>query len=181
MLHWLTLRHCVWTPPDTIWGWEGVPCTKNNSPPSGNKEYYTTALQHETLHSRTLCWFAYFVASCVCRRLVFLPSVEYRINVEVECYHSYNNCYVLKMRMVSLLSTHCRTHCLPDHILLAVLALQGSRDQLLKHSNCCSHNKTNNASTLAVSVFTVLQWLSAQVGPFITVVIFPRLRHGEQF
>ncbi len=41
----------------------------------------------------------------------------------------------------------------PRYILLAVSALQGSHDYLLKHSNGCSSNKTNNASTLAVSVF----------------------------
>ncbi len=81
-----------------IWQCGGVLCTKNYSPPSGNEEYYTTASQCEKLCSRTLCWFANFAASRVCRRLVFLPSTEYRINIEVECYHSYNNRYILIMR-----------------------------------------------------------------------------------
>ncbi len=69
------------------------------------KEYYTAAPQHETLRSRTLCWSAYFAASCVCRRLVFLHSIEYRINIEVECYHCYK-CYLLITRPVSLLSPY---------------------------------------------------------------------------
>ncbi len=100
-----------------MWRCGGVPCTKNYSPPSSNEEYYTTVSQHKTVRSRMLCWFAYFVASRVCRRSVFLPSIEYRINIEVECYHSYNNCYALIMRTVSLLSPYHRAHCLPHHIL----------------------------------------------------------------
>ncbi len=128
MLHWVTLRHCVWMWPGTMWQCEGVLCTKKYSLPSGNKEYYTTASQHEMLRSRTLCWFTYFTASHVCRRSVFLPSIEYRINVEIEYYHSYNNCHVLIMRPVSLLSPYHRTHCLPGHILFAVSALQRSCD-----------------------------------------------------
>ncbi len=63
MLHWLTKWHYVWTQPGTMWRCGGVPCTKNYSLPSGNEEYHTTAPQCETLHSRTLCWFAYFTAS----------------------------------------------------------------------------------------------------------------------
>ncbi len=43
MLHWLTMRHCVWMRPDTTWWCRGVPCTNNYSPPSSNEEYYTTA------------------------------------------------------------------------------------------------------------------------------------------
>ncbi len=128
MLYWLIMRHCVWTRPGTIWQCGWLPCTKNLSSPSGNEEYYTTAPQCETLHSRTLCWFVYFAASRVHRRSVFLPSIEYRVNVMVECCHSYNNCYVLITRMISLLSLYRQTHCLPDHILLAVWALRGPRD-----------------------------------------------------
>ncbi len=94
----------------------------------GRREYYITAPQCEMLRSKMLYWFAYFVASRVCGKSIFLPSMEYRINVEVECYHSYNNCYILITRMVSLLSPYHHTHCLPDHILLTVLALQGSHD-----------------------------------------------------
>ncbi len=119
MLHWLTVRHGVWMQTGTIWWRGGVLCTKNYLPPSGNEEYYTTAPQCETLHCRTLCWFAYFAASPVCWRSVFLHSMEYEVNNEVECYH----CYVLITRMVSLLSPYRRTQCLPYHILLAVLAL----------------------------------------------------------
>ncbi len=127
MLHWLTMWHCVWMRPDTMWRCGGVLCTKNYSLPSSDEKYYTTAPQYEMLHSRMLCWFAYFVASCACWRSVFPSSIVYRINIEVEYHHSYNNCYVLIMRTVSLLS--CRsTHCLPNHILLAVSALQGSCD-----------------------------------------------------
>ncbi len=111
MLHWLTMGHFVWTPPGTMWWCGGVLCTKNYSPPSVNEEYYTTVPQCKTLHSRMLCWFTYFAVSRVCRRSVFLPSTEYRINIEVECYHSYN-----KMRMVSLLSLYRHTHRLSDHI-----------------------------------------------------------------
>ncbi len=48
-----------------MWWCGGVPCTKNYSLPSGNEEYYTTAPQCEMLHSRMLCWFAYFAASHV--------------------------------------------------------------------------------------------------------------------
>ncbi len=155
MLHWLTVRHCVWTQPGTMWQCEEVPCTKNYSPPSGNEEYYTTAPQCKMLCSRMLCWFAYFIRW----RSVFLPSIEYRMNAEVECYHSYNNSYVLITRVVSLLSEYRHTRGLPDHVLHAVSALQESRDQLLKHSNCCSPKKTNIASTLTVSVFILLQWL----------------------
>ncbi len=58
---------------------------------------------------------------------------------------------------VSPLVPYRRTHCLPYHILLTVSALQGSLNQLLKHSNYCSPNKTNNAFTLAVSEFIQLQ------------------------
>ncbi len=49
-----------------------------------NDEYYSTVPQCETLHSRTLCWFAYFAASHVRQSSVFLPPIEYRINIEVE-------------------------------------------------------------------------------------------------
>ncbi len=87
-----------------MWWCREVQCRKNHSPTSGNVEYYTTAPQYETLHSSTLCLFAYFVTSRVRRRLFFLPSIEYRRNTEVECYHSYNNCYILITRTVSLLS-----------------------------------------------------------------------------
>ncbi len=83
--------------------WRGT-MHKELLPPSGNEEYYTTAPQRETLHSRTLCWFAYFVASRICQRSVFLSSTECKISVEVECHHSYNNCYVLITRMIPLLS-----------------------------------------------------------------------------
>ncbi len=75
------------------------------------EEYYTTAPQCETMHSRTLCWFVYFAASHVRWRLISLPSIKYRINVEVECYHCYNNCYVLIMRAVSLSSPYRHTRC----------------------------------------------------------------------
>ncbi len=126
-LHWLTMQHCVWTRPGIMWWCGRVPCTKNYSPPSSNEEYYTTAPQCKMLHSRMIRWFAYFTESHMCRRSVFLLSTEYRINVEAECYHSYN-CYIQIMRTVSLLSTYRYFHCLPDHILFAVLALQGSRD-----------------------------------------------------
>ncbi len=101
---------------------------KDYSPPCGNAGYYTTAPQRETLCCRILCWFAYIVASCVRRRSVFLPSTEYRINIQVEHYHSYSQCCILITRMVSLLSPYHRTHCLPDLILLTVSALQGSHD-----------------------------------------------------
>ncbi len=94
-----------------MWRCGAVPCTKNYSPPSSNEELYTTAPQCKTLHCKTLCWFVYFTASRVHRRLVFLPSIEYRIKVEVECYHSYNNCYILIMKTVSLLSSYHHTHC----------------------------------------------------------------------
>ncbi len=171
------MRHCVWTQPGTMWWCGEVTCTQNYSPPSGNEGYYTTAPQCKTLHSTTLCWFAYVATSRVCRRLVFLSSIEYRINVEVECYRSYNNCYILITRMASLLSPYYRTHGLPDHILLSVSALQGSRDLLLKHSNCCLPNKTNNASTLAISVFILLQWLKHPSGTF----YYNHLCHGEWF
>ncbi len=120
MLHWLTIRL------GTMWHCGAVLCTKNYSPPSGNKEYYITAIQCKTLCSRILCWFACFAASHVCWRSVFRPSIEYRINFEVECYHSYDNGYILITR--SLLSPHCHNHSLPDHIFLAVYALQESRD-----------------------------------------------------
>ncbi len=103
-------------------------CTKNYLLPSGNEEYYTATPQCETLCSKTLCWFACFLASRVCWKSVFLPSVEYRINIYIRWYHSYNNCYILIRRMVSLLSPYRHTHCLPDHILLAVSARQRSRD-----------------------------------------------------
>ncbi len=75
MLHWLIMRHCVWMRPmrpGTIWWYGGVWYTKNYLPPSGNKEYNTTASQHETMRSRTLCWFVYLVASRVCQRLIGL-------------------------------------------------------------------------------------------------------------
>ncbi len=126
MLHWLTLRLCVWMWQGMMWRCGGVLCTKKYSPSNDNEEYYVP--QCKMLRSRTLCWFAYFAASRVCRRLVFQPPIEYRINVEVKCYHSYNNCYILIMRMVSLLSQYHRTHCLSDHVLLAVSELQGFRD-----------------------------------------------------
>ncbi len=83
-----------------MWQCEAVPCTKNYSPPSGNEEYCTTASQRKTLHSRISCWFTYFAVNRVRRRLVFLPSIEYRINGEVECCHNYHNCDVLIMRTV---------------------------------------------------------------------------------
>ncbi len=114
ILHWVTMWYWTWMWPGTMWRCGGVLCTKNYSPPSGNREYYTIVPQYEMLHSRTLCWFAYFVASRVCQRSVFLSSIEYRINIEIECYHSYNNCYILIIRTVSLLSPYHRTHCLPD-------------------------------------------------------------------
>ncbi len=116
ILHWLTMWHCVWKQLGMMWQCEGVLCTKNYLLPSGKEEYYTT------LCSRMLFWFIYFMASRICQRLVFLPSIEYKINIETECYHSYN-CYVLITKMVSLLSPYRRTHCFPDHILLAVSAL----------------------------------------------------------
>ncbi len=122
------MQHYVRMRPATMWQCGRVLCTKNYSPTSGNEEYYTTVPQCKTPHCRTLCWFAYFAASRVHWRSVFLPSTENRINVEVECYYSYNNYYVLITRTVSLLSAYRRTHSLPDHILLAVSALQGSRD-----------------------------------------------------
>ncbi len=103
--------------------WRGTICIKNYLPPSSNEKYYTTVPQHKMLSSKMLCWFTYFAANRVCRRSVFLPSIEYRINIEVECYHSYNNCYVLITRMVSLLLPYHHTHCLPDYILLTVSAL----------------------------------------------------------
>ncbi len=62
----------------------GIPCKRNYLLPSGNEEYYSTVPQCEMLHSRTLCWFAYFAASHVRRSSVFLPPIEYRINIEVE-------------------------------------------------------------------------------------------------
>ncbi len=127
-IHWLTMRHCVWMQPGTMWRCGGIPYTKKYSPPSGNKEYHTTGPQHETLCSRMLCRFAYFAVGHACRTSIFLPSTEYRMNVEVECYHRYNNCYILITRTVFLLSPYRRTHCFPDRILLAVSALQGSRD-----------------------------------------------------
>ncbi len=77
------------------------------------------------------------------------------------------------MRTVSLLSPYRRIHCLSDHILLGVSALQGFCDKLLKHSNCCSRNKTNNASTLAGSVFILLQWLKRPSGIFYYSHRFP--------
>ncbi len=131
MFHWLTMRHCVWMRPGMIWWCGEVPCKKNYLPPSGNEEYLTTASQCKTLLSRMLCWFAYFAASRVCWRSVIQSSIEYRISIELECYHSYNNYHVLITRMVSLLSPCRCTHCLPNHILLAVLALQGFRDWLI--------------------------------------------------
>ncbi len=66
-----------------MWRCGGVPYPKNYSLPSSNEEYYTTTPQCKTLRSRTLCWFAYVAASRVCRRSVFLPSIVYRINIEV--------------------------------------------------------------------------------------------------
>ncbi len=83
MLHWLTMWHCVRMRPGMMWQCGGVLCTNNYSLPSGNEEYYTTAPQCETLHSGMLHWFTYFVASHVRRRSVFLPSTEYRINIEL--------------------------------------------------------------------------------------------------
>ncbi len=160
--------------PGMMWWCETVPCTKNYSPPTGNEEYYTTAPQCETLLSRTLHWFAYFAASRVCQRSVFLSSIKYRINVEVEYYHSYN-CYVLITRTVSLLSLYRRTHCLPYRTLLAVSTLQMSRDSLLEHSNCCSPNKTNNASILAVSVFILLQWLKCPSWNLLLQLLFSHI------
>ncbi len=105
----------------------------------GHDRFFVTVTSHmDIIHdmtkwavhlcSRTLCWFAYFAASCVCRRLGFLPSVDYRINTEVECYHRYNDCNILITRMVSLLPSYHHTHCLSDHILLAVSELQRSHD-----------------------------------------------------
>ncbi len=161
-----------------MWRCGEVPCTMNNSPSSGNEEYYTTAPRCEMLCSGTLCWFVYFAASPAHWRSVFQPSIEYRINVEVECY---NNCYIQITRVVFLLSPYRHTHCLPDHILLAVSEVQGSHDLLLKHSNCCSPNKTNTASTLAISVLFYFSDWSVRVGPFNAVVVSPHLRHGERF
>ncbi len=158
MLHWLTMWHCVWTRPGMMLWCGGLLCIKNYLLPSDNEEYYTTAPKCETLRSRMSCWFAYFVASHVHQRSIFLPSIEYRINVEVECCHSYNNW--------SLLSPFRCTHYLPYHILLAVSALEGSHDWLLEYSNCCLPNKVNNASTLVVSVFILLQWLKRPSGTF---------------
>ncbi len=85
MLYHLTMRYCVWRRPGTMWWCRGVQCTKNYSLPSGNEKYYITAPQHETLCSRMLCWFTYFMASRVYRWLVFLPFIRYRVNVKVEC------------------------------------------------------------------------------------------------
>ncbi len=41
------------------------------------------------------------------------------------------------------------------------------------------HQRTNNASTLAVSAFILFQRMKRPSGPFITVIVFPHLRHGE--
>ncbi len=54
MLHWLTMWHCVWMRPGTMWRCGGVLCTKNYSPPSSNDEYYTTASQCKTLQNIVL-------------------------------------------------------------------------------------------------------------------------------
>ncbi len=110
MLRWLIMRHCVWTQLGIMWRCRGVSCTKNYLPPSGNEEYYRKAPQCKTLCSRMLCWFSYFTESRACWTSIFLPWIEYGINIELECYHSYNNCYVLITRTVSLLSPYHHTH-----------------------------------------------------------------------
>ncbi len=85
MLHWLTMRHCMDATRHDVALWVGT-AHKELLAAYRNEEYYTTAPQRKTLRPIMLCWFAYFVKSCACWRSVFLPSIENRIHVEVECY-----------------------------------------------------------------------------------------------